>query len=78
MPNTTTRSISTAPSNRSVAVDASLVPMPVAMATTSCAPSVPEWTLTPPIAALRSESLRTSGFNSMGMAQMNAMQAMRA
>ena len=72
MPTTTTRSISTASSRRSVAAAANFVPMPVTMATTSRLPSVPECISTPPTRSLRSESRFTSGFSSIGIAQMNA------
>ena len=73
MPTTTTLSTPTASSRRSVPRLASLVPIPVTVATTSRRPRLPRWTTTGPICVLRSESLRTRGRSSMGMAQMKAM-----
>ena len=52
MPTTTTRSTDSSSSMRRVPSAASSVPIPVTMATTSRPPSVPVWTVTPPISVL--------------------------
>ena len=75
MPTTTTRSTGVASRRRSVASVASLVPIPVTMATTSRPSSVPRWTVTPSISVLLSDSFLTRGDSSIGMAQMNAMRS---
>ncbi len=51
---------------------ASVVPMPVTMATTRRPSSVPSYAGEPPSSVLRSANRRTRGFTSIGIAQMKA------
>jgi hypothetical protein len=73
MPTTSTQRGVTASSRRVVASVASWVPIPVTMATTVRPSSVPACIFVPFTSVSVSESMRTSGESSIGIAQTNAM-----